>query len=448
MMLLLGCCERVREAARSTTSECTPRLAPLLVHGSRITTMSLRTFTLTGIRNRDSPENGACPQVSAHHFTSHISHLPTSTMSLFGLRGRKFLDALQHHPSFPSSRFRLPCPPYDNPVFWDQLYKDMSYDQVNEWGGVDLSSSLSSGGLLQFRYQKVPILSVNNDDDGSDNQENDDGEIISTTTFADWMDITQLDTPEEAIQLYQQQRENLSDNNNDNQNDNDNEAILILGCGNSKLGEQLLINSFIGPILQLDISSKVIQLMTQRYHKYLSSDDSVVKRMEFMVDDASTGLTSLEPESVGGGVIDKGLVDVLHCSAGPIRDDDDGNNDDDMIQRIMSSVHNVLQPSRPFIFFSRSEPQWMLRRVFGHDGYDDLMSDGSQRRRRSKMLWKDDVEVVKLVDYDLLLYKLVKAEKEDYDEEDDEEQMGTKNSIIKRQSYLKRRKGGSKKSKR
>ena len=171
------------------------------------------------------------------------------------------------------------------------------------------------------------------------------------------------------------------------------------------------------------------------------------------MDDASTGLTSLEPESVGGGVIDKGLVDVLHCSAGPIsskddHDDDDHHHDDDMIQRIMNSVHNVLQPSRPFIFFSRSEPQWMLRRVFGHDGYDNLMSDGSQRRRRSKMLWKD-VEVVKLVDYDLLLYKLVKAEKEDYnDEDDEEEQMGTKNSVIKRQSYLKRLKGGSKKSKR
>ncbi|KAK1738494.1 hypothetical protein QTG54_010524 [Skeletonema marinoi] len=375
-------------------------------------------------------------------------------MSLFGLRGRKFLDALQHHPSFPSSRFRLPCPPYDNPVFWDQLYKDMSYDQVNEWGGVDLSSSSSSGGLLQFRYQKVPIFSVNKDDNDRDSKENDDGEIISTTTFADWMDITQLDTPEEAIQLYQQQREqNEHQSDNNHSDNNNNEAILILGCGNSKLGEQLLINSFIGPILQLDISSKVIQLMTQRYHKYLSSDDSVVKRMEFMVDDASTGLTSLEPESVGGGVIDKGLVDVLHCSAGPIsskddHDDDDHHHDDDMIQRIMNSVHNVLQPSRPFIFFSRSEPQWMLRRVFGHNGYDNLMSDGSQRRRRSKMLWKD-VEVVKLVDYDLLLYKLVKAEKEDYnDEDDEEEQMGTKNSVIKRQSYLKRLKGGSKKSKR
>ena len=360
-------------------------------------------------------------------------------MSLFGLRGRAFFDALQHHPLFPSHRFRLPCPPYNNPTFWDQLYKDMTYDMVNEWGAVDLS-----GGLLSFRCQCVPLTVKRGDDSDGDGGGGGEDQVL-TRTFANWMDVTQLDTPEEATQLYQQQQHEYSTNNN--------EAILILGCGNSKLGEQLLTHSFIGPILQLDISTKVIQLMTQRYHNYLSSpDNEVVKRMEFIVDDASTGLTSLEPQSVGGGVVDKGLLDVLHCSAGPmmIRDDDDNDNtvgseeEDDMIQRIMSSVHNVLQPSRPFVFFSRSEPQWMLRRVLGRDGYNNLMSGGcSRQRRRSKNLWRD-VEVVKLVDYDLMLYKLVKA---DIDDDVGEEDQETTNSIDRR-SYLKRLKGGSKKSKR
>ena len=387
-------------------------------------------------------------------------------MSLFGLRGRAFLDALQHHPSFPSSRFRLPCPPYENPAFWDQLYKDMTSDMVNEWGGVDLMQ------LLTFRYQRVvPPLLDNKEGAGDDKEEISSTTTTITTTFANWMDITQLDTPEEAIQIYQRQRrqqhqqhELPSDNqttnhtNANNNNNNNNEAILILGCGNSKLGEQFLIHSFIGPILQLDISSKVIQLMTQRYHNYLSSDEesTVVKRMEFMVDDASTGLTSLEPSSVGGGVIDKGLVDVLNCSAGPMMQrgdndnttvaNDDDANEDDMIQRIMSSVHNVLQPSRPFVFFSRSEPKWMLRRVLGHDGYHDLMSDaGSQQRRRSKMMMWRDVEVVKLVDYDLLLYKFVKAEEV---QDDVEEDQGEMTYAINRRSYLKRLKGGTKKNKR
>ena len=83
----------------------------------------------------------------------------------------------------------------------------------------------------------------------------------------------------------------------------------------------------------------------------------------------------------------------------------------------------------------------MLRRVLGHDGYDDLLNGG---RRRSKMLWRD-VEVVKLVDYDLMLYKLVKGDEiEDAVGEEDEE---TTNSIDRR-TYLKRLKSGAKKSKR
>ena len=319
----------------------------------------------------------------------------------------------------------------------------MTYDMVNEWGGVDLSPS---PGLLEFRYQNIPLIATNYDDNNNNNGSD---EIISTATFADWMNITQLTKPEEATQLYQQQQQQQQQQ----QSNNENEAILILGCGNSKLGEQFLTHSFVGPILQLDISSKVIQLMTQRYRNYLSADDSVVKRMEFFVDDASTGLTSLEPDSVGGGVVDKGLLDVLHCSAGTIINDldsDDDGDDDNMIQRIMGSVHNVLQPSRPFIFFSRSEPQWMLRRVLGQRSYDDLVSGSSHdkdRTRRTDVLWKD-IKVVQLVDHDLLLYKLVKAE-EDHDATTghDGDQMGTEVSTINRLSYLNKRKGRAKKSK-
>jgi hypothetical protein len=59
--------------------------------------------------------------------------------------------------------------------------------------------------------------------------------------------------------------------------------------------------------------------MTQRYQKYFR--EASVKQMELIVDDAR-GLTLLSSESVGGGVLDKGLVDVLHCSTG------NGNNDD------------------------------------------------------------------------------------------------------------------------
>jgi hypothetical protein len=342
----------------------------------------------------------------------------------------------------------------------------MTYDMVNEWGDVDLSSA-----LLQFNYQRVPILLLPSSSDNEGHGSGDDSRLKSyssqqkitsatttnSTTFANWMDVTQLSSPEEAIERYKQHQltNNNQDNNNSSSSSNtksNNEAILILGCGNSKLGEQLLINSFIGPIYQLDISSKLIQLMTQRYQKYLS--ETSVKRMEFIVDDATTGLTSLEPECVGGGVVDKGLLDVLHCAEGRILDDDD---DDDVVRRIMKSVHNVLQPSRPFIFFSRSEPQWMLRRALGKDEYADLVNDiisrGSkhyqqqkqQHRRRRKRLWKD-IEVVKLVDYDLLLYKVVKVEEGEGDNDNDvDTKDAEQNSVITRRSYLKRLKGAKSK---
>jgi hypothetical protein len=163
------------------------------------------------------------------------------------------------------------------------------------------------------------------------------------------------------------------------------------------MGEQLLINSFQGPFLQLDVSSKLIQCMTQRYDKYLK--EAAVRRMEFIVDDA-TELTSLEPNSVGGAVLDKGLFDGLHCALPNVNSEIE--DDKDSIRNIMESVHRVLQPSRPFVFFSRSSPEYMLRRSFG-DGYD-----AEDRRRR----W-DNVSVIKLVDLDVMLYRFVKAEVKD-----------------------------------
>jgi hypothetical protein len=309
------------------------------------------------------------------------------------LRGRKFFDVLQHHPSslLNASRFRLPCPPYHTADYWERIYKDMDAEDVLEWGGFDLLN-----GLLQFRYET--LLHYGNGVDrllqnrGQHKHKQNRGEI--TSTFAECMGISQLSTPEDAIARYIEQQQ-LDHNRN--------EAILILGCGNSKVGEQLLMKSFVGPILQIDISSKIIQLMSQRYEKYMSGTS--VKRMELIVDDARK-LTAIGPDSVGGGVVDKGLIDVLHCSMGMIpstTDTKNENNDDDNnpIKQIVDSVHRVLQPSRPFIFFSRSEPEYMLQRTLG--------ADHSNRNNNIQKKWKD-IQVHKVVDLDVLLYRFVKAE--------------------------------------
>lgn len=228
----------------------------------------------------------------------------------------------------------------------------MTSDEVFEWGNFDLQD-----GLHEFRYEKL-LLPGDDANNQNEQQQQGDDDNVQTSTFAECMEISQLSTPDEASDKYEEQQAKKENN----------ESILLLGCGNSKFGEQLLMNSFVGPVLQIDICSKVMQLMTQRYQKYLT--EAASKRMEFIVDDAQ-GLTALSPDSVGGGVLDKGLIDVLHCSAGMLSADNGGymgashDDDKDPIRQIVDSVHRVLQPSRPFVFFSRSGPEYILRRTLG-----------------------------------------------------------------------------------
>ena len=267
---------------------------------------------------------------------------------------------------------------YHDASYWDRLYKDMSSDDVHEWGGFDMQS-----GLMQLQYERMLHYTNGINQIKEYENENESGSV-HTASFAECMDVNQYNTPEQAIEQYQE-----------NQSNNINESIILLGCGNSKVGEQLMINSFVGPVLQLDISSKIIHLMTQRYEKYLTKTS--VQRMEFIVDDAKD-LTSLSPDSIGGGVLDKGLIDVLHCSSGMMHDNEGDTNP---IRQIMNSVHRVLQPSRPFIFFSRSEPEYIFKRTLGTV---QIELDMEIERK-----WKD-IQVLKLVDLDILLYRFVKAE--------------------------------------
>lgn len=296
------------------------------------------------------------------------------------LRGRNFFDVLQH--KWLSSRFTLPRPPYNNPEYWDRIYKEMDSTEIHEWGNFDILD------ILEFRYEDVLHH-------GATCPQQEKGR--RTSTFAECMDIGQWHTPEEAIDRYGEHKRN-----------NSNEAVLLLGCGNSRMGEQMLQHSFVGPILQLDMSSKVIQLMTRRYQKYL--DGAAVRRMNFICDDAR-GLTALSPESVGGGVVDKGLIDDLYCAdRGMSLMDDDGSLGggrgseccNDNVRRIVDSVHRVLQPSRPFVFFSRSSHEYILRRTLGSVHWTEAI----------RHQWKD-VRVLKLMDLEVMLYRFVKADAAD-----------------------------------
>ncbi|KAL3810058.1 hypothetical protein ACHAXA_007808, partial [Cyclostephanos tholiformis] len=251
--------------------------------------------------------------------------IPTGNINIeeMSLRGRKFFDVLRHHPSsfLTSSRFRLPCPPYHDPDYWARQHRDMSPDDVHEWGGFDLND-----GLLHFRYETLLHHRMHHRRVYAGRGE----EVL-----AGWSRRT--GEGGDAVRRYEGMQCRTMAEDNEISRDDD-ETILLIGCGNSKVGEQILTNSFVGPVIQIDISPRIIRLMTQRYEKYFR--EASVRRMELIVDDAG-GLTSLGPESVGGGVLDKGLLDALHCSTG-IDDDDAGKS---TIRNIVDSVHRVLRPS-------------------------------------------------------------------------------------------------------
>ena len=330
------------------------------------------------------------------------------------LRGRKFFDALQH--KWLSSRFALPRPPYDKPEYWDRVYRDLDAADVREWGDFDLERG------LRGRFRCETVLHWHGGGGGGSGSGATAGgrpreergpsspppPREHETTLAECLDVRQWQTPEDALDRYNERATA----------EGSNEAILLLGCGTSRMGEQMLRQSFEGPVVQLDVSPKAIELLTRRYQKYL--EGATTRRMEFVVDDAR-GLTALGPASIGGGVLDKGLIDDLHVAdrgVGLLDDDDDDHHgdggartpaggDDDDVRRIADSVHRLLRPGRPFAFFSRSGPEYVLRRTLGSARWTEAV--GTR--------WRD-VRVLELAELQVLLYRFVKAEEDAAPEEE------------------------------
>mmetsp|Transcript_413 Transcript_413/g.647 ORF Transcript_413/g.647 Transcript_413/m.647 type:complete len:110 (-) Transcript_413:1635-1964(-) len=85
-----------------------------------------------------------------------------------------------------------------------------------------------------------------------------------------------------------------------------------------------------------------------------------------------------------------------------MEDDYENNNKSDYdIGDIVDSVHKVLQPSRPFVFFSNSGYEYILRRTLGSVEWN----------REVRQKWMN-IQVMKLVDFDVYLYRFVKADAE------------------------------------
>jgi len=211
---------------------------------------------------------------------------------------------------------RLPVPPYHNPAYWEGVYRQLGPGDVFEWGGI------SYADVQKYTYKKKQLpadasletatpaaLSLINSSNGE-------------SYTASWGD---------TLCVYPHSHKE--------------EPILMLGCGNSKFGEDMIAAGWNGPIVQVDVASRVIESMSQRCSQYLESGD-----IQLVQDDA-TVLSAFQNATVHA-VVDKGLIDAVYCA-----------DDYEQCFDIMRAVHRVLIPSGIFCCFSFSQPEFLLQHL-------------------------------------------------------------------------------------
>jgi ubiquinone/menaquinone biosynthesis C-methylase UbiE len=162
------------------------------------------------------------------------------------------------------------------------------------------------------------------------------------------------------------------------------QPILMLGCGNSRLGEEMIQEGgWYGPILQVDVSSRVVESMSQRCAPLIEQG-----HMNFIQDDA-TELSAFRNGMIHA-CLDKGLIDAVYCA-----------DEYDQCSTILKSVHRVLKPGGVFCFLSFTRPEFFLPNV--------LLSEHYQRKT---VPW-DKIEIQVLPK--IMLYRFQKSLKEEED---------------------------------
>jgi ubiquinone/menaquinone biosynthesis C-methylase UbiE len=254
------------------------------------------------------------------------------TMSL---RGRYIIDRIK---SVISNHFRLPCPPYGDPRYWDAAYMSFGPQDSFEWGDVTLDD------VLDYKYRPI------------------EWDVRSSTS------TTATTAP---------QHSSLGDALGIHPNADQDEPILMVGCGNSKIGEDMIDWGWRGPIIQVDVSSRVIETMSHRCHELIKTG-----HMNFVQDDACE-LSAFRDGRVQA-CLDKGLIDAFFCA-----------EEYDQMRGILRSMSRVLKPGGSFVFLSFSRPEFLL---------PALMKDEMQdiRRRQWSNLQVHELEKI-------LLYKIQKV---------------------------------------
>jgi ubiquinone/menaquinone biosynthesis C-methylase UbiE len=264
------------------------------------------------------------------------------------LRGRYIIDRLKRSVS---PYISLPCPPYGNPSYWEGCYRSLGPTDVYEWGNVTCKDLLSYDYSLQDYDPWIDASKVTTDKVSGP-------EIISTTLG-------------ETLQVHPMAEKD--------------EPILVLGCGNSKFGEDMFEAGWRGPLIQVDVASRVVESMSQRCQELQRTGD-----MQFVQDDAT--LLSAFNDNKAAAAFDKGLVDALFCA-----------DEYQQCHDVMRSVQRVLHPGGVFSLASFSRPEFLMEHL--------LISPDrgkSNNRNATKNMW-GDIQIRKL-DY-IFLYRFQKADK-------------------------------------
>ncbi|OIV99672.1 hypothetical protein TanjilG_17482 [Lupinus angustifolius] len=111
--------------------------------------------------------------------------------------------------------------------------------------------------------------------------------------------------------------------------------ILIVGCGNAAMSEDMVKDGY-QDIMNVDISSVAIQMMTDKYHhipqlKYMQMD---VRDMSFFADDSFDA------------VIDKGTLDSLMC----------GTDAPISAAQMLGEVCRLLKPGGTYMLITYGDP--------------------------------------------------------------------------------------------
>jgi EEF1A lysine methyltransferase 4 len=90
--------------------------------------------------------------------------------------------------------------------------------------------------------------------------------------------------------------------------------VLILGCGNSTFGEDMIRDGWKGPITNIDFSSVVIDQMKKKYCKMEFTNRYQCPPMKFIYGDITKGLP-FEDQSFDL-IVCKGTLDSILCGEG------------------------------------------------------------------------------------------------------------------------------------